>query len=169
MDEIRRCTRCGDTLSWRMVVEEDRQRHVCVSCSFIAYQNPKIVAATMPVLRGKVCLLRRNIEPSQGLWTYPAGFMEMGETVEQAAARETREEIRARVTLSGPPRLYSYPDAAVVTVVYPARVVGAAPKPGPEAKAVGLFSPAEIPWRELAFRSTYHALKDWVERRFEAR
>ena len=168
LEEIRRCTRCGDALEWRLVVEEDRERHVCVSCAFIAYQNPKIVAATMPVLRGKVCLLRRSIEPSLGLWTYPAGFMEMGETVEQAAVRETREEIGARAALAGPPRMYSYPDAAVVTVVYPARLAGA-PKAGPEAQEVRLFSPSEVPWRELAFRSTYHALKDWVERRFAAR
>jgi ADP-ribose pyrophosphatase YjhB (NUDIX family) len=89
--------------------------------------------------------------------------MEMGETVEDAAKRETWEEIRARVRLSGPPRIYSYPDAAVVTVVYPADVTGPAPRPGPESQCVEAFSPGELPWRELAFRSTYHALKDWVE------
>lgn len=168
-EEIKRCMRCGDALAWRLVVEEGRKRFVCIECSFIAYENPKVVAATIPVYRGGLCLLRRNIEPSLGLWTYPAGFMEMGETVEQAAARETHEEIRARAVLTGPPRLYSYPDAAVVTVVYPARLTGAAPRPGIEAKEVRVFPVEEIPWRELAFRSTYHALKDWVERRFESR
>jgi ADP-ribose pyrophosphatase YjhB (NUDIX family) len=161
--ELRRCMRCGEALAWRMVKEEGRERFVCTVCALISYQNPKVVAATLPVRRGKIYLLRRNIEPSKGLWTYPAGFMELGETVEEAAQRETWEEIRARVRLTGAPRLYSYPDAAVVTIVYPAAVTGAAPRPGPESQCVEAFAPSEIPWRELAFRSVFHALKDWVE------
>jgi ADP-ribose pyrophosphatase YjhB (NUDIX family) len=160
--EWRRCARCGDVLAWRLVAEEERERWVCVSCSFIAYQNPKVVSAALPVKGGKIFLARRNIEPSKGLWTFPAGFMELGETVEEAAVRETWEEIRARVRIVGPPRLYSYPDAAVVTIVYPALVTGGRPGPTPESQEVRLFSIPEIPWEELSFRSTYHALKDWV-------
>ncbi len=161
--ELRRCARCGEALAWRMIVEEGRERFACVACAAIAYQNPKIVAATLPVRRGKIFLLRRNIEPSLGLWTFPAGYMELGETAEDAARRETWEEIRARVRLTGGPRIYSYADAAVVTVVYPAAVTGPAPRPGPESQCVEAFSRAEIPWKELAFRSVFHALKDWVE------
>jgi ADP-ribose pyrophosphatase YjhB (NUDIX family) len=135
---------------------------VCPACGAIFYQNPKIVAASLPLQRGGVFLLRRAIEPGFGLWTYPAGYMELDETVEEAARRETREEIRARLGPLGPPMIYSYPDASVVTIVYAARIVGGRPRPGPEALEVRLFSPAEIPWEGLAFRSTYHALKDWV-------
>jgi ADP-ribose pyrophosphatase YjhB (NUDIX family) len=161
--DLRRCSRCGKLLSWRKAAGEDRPRWVCAACGFIAYQNPKPVAATLPVQRGRIWLLRRNIEPSLGLWTYPAGFMEMGETVEDAAKRETWEEIRARVAISGPPRIYSYADGAAFTIVYPARVVSGRPRLTPESQEVRAFRPSEIPWRELAFRSTYHALKDWVE------
>jgi ADP-ribose pyrophosphatase YjhB (NUDIX family) len=91
--------------------------------------------------------------------------MELGETVQDAAIRETREEIGCRVRLDGPARLYSYDDAAVVTVVYDARVVGAGPRAGVESLEVQVFAADEIPWDRLAFRSTYHALRDWAERR----
>jgi ADP-ribose pyrophosphatase YjhB (NUDIX family) len=109
-----------------------------------------------------VVLLRRAIEPAIGAWTYPAGYMELGETVEEAARRETREEICARLGPLGPPMIYAYPDASVVTIVYSARIAGGKPRPGPEALEVRSFAPEEIPWGDLAFRSTYHALKDWV-------
>lgn len=148
---------------WRRVVEEKRHRFVCTECRLITYHNPKIVAASLPVWRGKIILLRRAIEPALGKWTHPAGYMELGETVEDAARRETWEEIGCRVRLTGAPRLYSYPDAAVVTVVYDARVVGAGPRPGIESLEVRAFAPEEIPWEDLAFRSTFHALRDWVQ------
>jgi ADP-ribose pyrophosphatase YjhB (NUDIX family) len=168
-EDLRLCSRCGGLLAWRLVATEGRKRFVCGGCAFISYENPKIVAATIPEREGRVILLRRGIEPSKGLWTYPAGFMEMGETVEDAARRETREEIRSRVRISGPPRIYSYVDAGVVTMVYPARIVSGRPGPTPESLEVAAFRPADIPWRELAFRSTYHALHAWVESRFDRR
>jgi ADP-ribose pyrophosphatase YjhB (NUDIX family) len=161
-DHLRHCPRCAGRLAWTPVRAEGSRRFVCASCGTIAYQNPKIVAATLPVRDGKIYLLRRAIEPAHGRWTHPAGFMELGETVEEAAIRETREEIRARVRLVGPPRIYSYPDAAVVTVTYLAEVRGAAPRPGPESLVVRAFRPSDIPWEELAFRSTFHALRDWA-------
>lgn len=163
--EIRHCSCCGKNLAWRMVREEGRRRFVCGGCKFISYQNPKIVAAALPVWKNKIVLLRRAIAPSRGLWSHPAGFMELGETVQDAAIRETREEIGCRVRLSGPPRLYSYDDAAVVTVVYDAVVVGAGPRAGVESLEVKSFALDDIPWDRLAFRSTYHALRDWAERR----
>ncbi|MBK8574811.1 MAG: NUDIX hydrolase [Elusimicrobia bacterium] len=87
--EIRHCLQCGETLVWRYVRMEGRNRFVCGECKFIAYQNPKIVGATLPVKNGRVYLLRRAIEPAYGLWTHPAGYMELGESVEDAALRET--------------------------------------------------------------------------------
>jgi ADP-ribose pyrophosphatase YjhB (NUDIX family) len=161
--EIRHCLQCGDILVWRYVKVEGRNRFVCEECKFISYQNPKIVGATLPVNKGKVYLLRRAIEPAYGRWTHPAGYMEMGESVEDAARRETWEEIRTRVKIIGPPRIYSYKDAAVVTVIYLAEVMGPPPRPGTESLEVRAFRPAEIPWEDLAFRSTFHALKDWAE------
>lgn len=127
------------------------------------------MAASLPSKRGRVILLRRAIEPALGAWTYPAGYMELGETVEEAARRETREEICACLGPLGPPKIYSYPDASVVTVVYAARILGGRPRPGLEALEVRSFAPEEIPWGDLAFRSTYHALRDWVASGFKGR
>lgn len=161
-DDLRRCARCGEALAWRLVPEEARERWVCVACRFIMYQNPKVVGAALPVKAGRVYLARRAIEPSKGLWTYPAGFLELGETVEACAVREAKEETRLSVAVDGPPRIYSYADAAVVTVLYPARVTGGRPGPTAESLEVRAFRPQEIPWRALAFRSTYQGLKDWI-------
>lgn len=160
--ELKHCRKCGGDLRWLHVEAEGRNRFVCVDCRLISYQNPKLVAATLPERDGKIYLLRRAIEPAHGLWSHPAGFMELAETVEQAAIRETREEICARVRLFGPPCVYSYKDAAVVTIVYRAEVVGPEPKPGAESLEVRAFHPHEIPWKHLAFRSTFHALRDWA-------
>jgi ADP-ribose pyrophosphatase YjhB (NUDIX family) len=160
--EPRYCLKCGGALRERFLREEGRPRRVCRACGFIAYENPKLVAATLPVRRGRLCLLRRDIEPSRGFWTFPAGYMEMNESVEEAAVRETREEIRCRVVLEGLHGVYSYADSGVVTVVYRARVVGPGPRAGKESQCVKAFLPKDIPWDELAFRSTYHALKDYV-------
>lgn len=159
---IKFCVRCAGALAVRWVAAEKSKRLVCEKCGNIFYQNPKVVGATLPVRRGKVYLARRDIEPSRGLWTFPSGYMELGETVEQAAVRETWEEIRGRVKILGLHGIYSYDDAVTVNVVYLAQVVGGAPRPGPESQCVEAFAPAEIPWRELAFRSTFHVLRDWV-------
>ncbi|MBK8871009.1 MAG: NUDIX domain-containing protein [Elusimicrobia bacterium] len=160
--DVRHCFRCGELLVWEFVRIEEKNRLVCSECKLIAYQNPKIVGATLPVRDGKIFLLRRAIEPGYGLWTFPAGYMELGETVEECAQRETWEEIRARVKLAGVPRLYSYPDAVTVTIVYPATVLTRTPSPGPESLEVKLFSKKEIPWKTVAFRSTRDALRDWA-------
>lgn len=163
--DVRHCFRCGELLIWEYVQVEDKDRLVCSECKLIAYQNPKIVGATLPVRDGKIFLLRRAIEPGYGLWTFPAGYMELGETVEDCARRETWEEIRARVELTGAPRLYSYADAATVNIVFPAKVTTRIPRPGPESLEVRTFSKKEIPWKTLAFRSTLHALQDWARSR----
>jgi ADP-ribose pyrophosphatase YjhB (NUDIX family) len=161
------CLRCGAGLRMTYVAEERCRRLVCAQCRFIHYQNPKVVAATLPVRNGKIYLLRRNIEPSLGRWTFPAGYMELGEDAMSAAARETREEICCRVADLRLHNVYSYPDSGVVTVVFRARVIGAEPRPGAESQCVQAFRPSEIPWRDLAFRSTFHALRDWVHLRAE--
>jgi ADP-ribose pyrophosphatase YjhB (NUDIX family) len=160
--EVKFCLRCGGSLFWTMVRSEGCRRLVCRKCRFIAYQNPNVVVATLPVKKGKIYLLRRDIEPGFGLWTFPGGYMELGESSEQAAIRETREEICTRVKITGLHNVYSYKDAGIVTVVYRADVLGPEPKPGVESQCVQAFRPEEIPWEELAFRSTFHALRDWI-------
>lgn len=167
-DQLRRlvfCFACGGKLKKLYVPAEKKRRHVCRRCGQITYLNPKIVAGVIPTLAdGRVVLLRRNIEPALGRWTYPAGFQELGESVAQAAERETWEEIMARVRLGPLVGIYSYEDAAVVTLVYEGRLKkGEKPRPGIEAKEIGLFQASDIPWTDLAFRSTAEALQDWIK------
>ena len=163
LGSIRHCYACGRPLERKYVREEKRRRHVCPGCGRVTYLNPKIVAGLIPVLpNGRIALLRRAIEPALGLWTHPAGFQEMGESVEDAAAREAREEILAEVRVTRLVGVYSYADAGVVTVVFEGRVQGGPPRAGHEALEVKIFQPDDIPWKALAFRSTVHALRDWI-------
>jgi ADP-ribose pyrophosphatase YjhB (NUDIX family) len=160
---IRNCYACGAKLNRRYVKEEKVRRHVCTQCGRITYLNPKVVAGLIPVMPdGRVVLLRRSIEPAIGRWTYPAGFQEMAETVEEAARREAQEEASIDVEVGSLVGLYSYADAGVVTIVYEGKVKrGERPRIGPEAEEVALFKWEEIPWKDLAFRSTVEALRDW--------
>ena len=115
---------------------------------------------------GRVVLLKRKIDPAKGRWSYPAGYQEMGETVREAAERETREEIRTRVKAKELLGVYSYRDAGVVTIVYLGDLLnGQDPSPGHEAQDVKAFAVGEIPWKHLAFRSSVQALRDWMKSR----
>lgn len=145
------CSNCGARLIVKIPAGDDRPRYVCEACATIHYQNPKIVAGCLPTWNGRLLLCRRAIEPRYGLWTLPAGFMENGETLEQAAARETWEEARARVgkmTLYG---VFSIPYISQVYIMFRAGIEEESFAPGPESLEVRLFGEHEIPWDELAF------------------
>ncbi len=156
------CPRCGGVLAERLVAGETRERLVCERCSYIFYFNPKLVASCIPVLDGRVILGRRAIEPQLGSWTYPSGFVELGETVEAAAQRETQEEVNVEVAIQSLLNVYSRPQAGIVAVAYLGLVVGGEPSPGPEMLEVELFRPDKIPWDGLSFDSTSRALEEWV-------
>lgn len=161
---VRHCYRCGGPLRKQYVKEEKCRRLVCQACKTITYINPKVVAGLIPLMPdGRLVLLKRNIEPALGKWSYPAGYHEIGESVEEAAAREALEEIGAHVRVQNCLGIYSYPDAGVVTIVYMGVIPeGEKPRCTPEAQAIALVRPSEIPWRHLAFRSTVDALKEWL-------
>ena len=162
--DIKFCFVCGGSLRSVLVPADKKKRLVCRLCLHITYLNPRSVAGMIPVLSdGRVALLKRSIEPGLGLWTYPAGYQEMGESVAAAAARETREEIRVRVRGSKLLGVYSYPESGVVVSVFVGKVPKRErPRAGEESQDVKLFKPEDIPWNQLAFRSTRDALKDWV-------
>lgn len=132
-----------------------------MDCGHIYYLNPKIVAGTIPVKDGRVWLLRRAIEPRRGFWTFPAGFMEMGETVEEAAIRETLEELNLHVEMGDLVGIYSRPEMTTVHIIYRTQAISE-PSAGKESLGFRLFMPSEIPWGELAFWTTRRALEDWV-------
>jgi len=163
MRQVRFCMACGGGLAKKYVKDEKRWRHVCSDCTVISYFNPRVVAGTVPVLKGKVVLGRRAIEPAKGYWTFPSGYVELGESVIDGAVRETWEEVGLKVKVQSLLGVFSYADAGVVTLVYLARVPSSQkPRPTHETSEVALFSPDQIPWKDLAFRSTREALQAWV-------
>ena len=145
------CSHCGKSVSLRIPEDDNRPRHVCDSCGYIHYQNPKIVAGCIPEWQGKILLCRRAIEPRYGLWTIPAGYMENGETIEQAACRETEEEACARVDLDGLYAIYNIPHVSQVYMIFRGQLTDGAFAPGAESLETSLFAEDQIPWGEIAF------------------
>lgn len=160
------CSRCGTELRFGAIQGEDRDRSSCPSCGHVVYVNPRLVVTALPVTEdGRVVLIRRGIEPGLGAWAQPGGFLEVDETVGEAAVRETLEETGLIIRPGEVIGFYTRLEAAVVVLVFEARVVGGAPTPTPEALAVEAFEADAIPWAGLAFKTTYWALVDWLERR----
>jgi ADP-ribose pyrophosphatase YjhB (NUDIX family) len=153
------CNNCGELVALRIPPGDTHVRHVCDACGTIHYQNPKIVAGCLPVWEDKVLLCRRAIEPRYGLWTLPAGFMEKGETTLEAAMRETLEEARAKVEIDGLCTLFNLPHIDQVYVLYRGRLLDLDYAPGEETLEARLFSEAEIPWQQIAFRVIQETLK----------
>lgn len=152
--EARFCPRCGRTAQ----IDFPR-RILCPHCGYSAYSNPSPVAAAVPFTAdGRIILLRRGFDPGRGLWTFPGGFVDLGESVEDAARREVNEELEMAIELGPLLGVYSRAQDRVVLIVFCARALGT-PQPTPEAPEVRAFAPGEIPWQELAFWSTERALR----------
>ena len=158
---FRFCPKCGGALGRQRLKVSEPERLVCAACAFIFYDDPKVAACTIPLVDGKIVLLKRGIEPSYGKWVFPGGFLDRGERVEEAAIRETWEEVNLKVEVTQLLNVYSYPGYPVVVIVYLAAVVGGQLQAMDEALEVGAFTPAEVPWEELAFPSTRDALTDY--------
>lgn len=168
-ETLNHCSRCGEPLGFGPVDGEERDRLSCPLCGFICYVNPRLVVTTLPVTaQGEVVLLRRGIEPGYGAWAQPGGFLEIDETAQEGAARETLEETGLVVEPTEIVGLYSRPPAAVVVVAFEARIVGGRARPSAEALEVAAFRPEEIPWSGVAFETSTRALRDWVSRRRRA-
>ena len=160
------CAHCGAALEFGPLPREDRDRHACAACGYIAYVNPRLVVTTIPVTEGgEAVLIRRGIEPGYGSWAQPGGFLEVDETVAEAAVRETFEETGLVVEPGGISGLYSRLEAAVVVVAFEARILGGAYRTNPEALEIEAFAPDRIPWDGVGFKTTWWALQDWVHRR----
>jgi ADP-ribose pyrophosphatase YjhB (NUDIX family) len=159
------CTQCGARLEFRVPPGDHLARHVCDACGTIHYQNPRLVVGCVPEYDGRILLCTRAIEPRRGYWTVPAGFMENGETLQQAAARESREEALADVEVGSLLAVVHVLHAQQVHVFFRARL----PRPefgaGPESLEVQLVDPEEIPWPQLAFPSTEFSLRRYLEDR----
>jgi len=155
------CSNCGAAVELRVPAGDNLPRHVCPACETIHYQNPKMVIGCIAEWEDRILLCRRAIEPRLGLWTLPAGFMENGETVAQAALRETLEEANARVELAAMYSVLSVPHVNQVHIFYRGRLLDLGFGPGEESLEVALFGEADIPWKELAFRTISTTLRHY--------
>ena len=150
--------------SMRSIPEGDnRERLVCPDCGFVSYDNPKVVVGSVALWQGKILLCRRAIPPRTGLWTLPAGYLELNETSEAGAAREAWEEARARISIDGLLAVYNIPRISQIQLIYRARLTTPDIAAGEESLEVGLFDWADIPWSEIAFPSVEWALAHYRE------
>lgn len=163
---IKHCKECGAAVIHRIPDDGDTKlRAVCPACHTIHYENPLNVVGTIPFWEDKVLLCKRNIEPRRGKWTLPAGFMELDETTAEGAARETVEEAGAQFEMLGLFSLLNVARVGQVHLFYRARLTSDVFDPGVETMEARLFTQAQIPWDDIAFRTT----KETLERFFADR
>lgn len=163
------CSECASPVIATIPAGDNRERYVCQACGTIHYQNPRIVAGCVPEHRGAILLCRRAIEPRVGYWTVPAGFMELGETVAAAAARETLEEAEAQVDVGALIAVIDVVQAKQVHVFFSGTLHEAKFGAGEESLAVALFTPGDIPWDDIAFPSVRIALEQFLHNRKSGR
>jgi mutator protein MutT len=164
-EALRFCPRCGGALESRQLKATEPTRLVCANCNFVYYLDPKVAVGTIITdEHGRVVLVKRAIEPGYGKWVFPGGFIDRGETVEDAAMREAREECGLHVRLDRLLNIYSYPGVAVIIIAFAATVVGGSLECDDESLEAQLFEPHQIPWDELAFKSTREALEEFFRR-----
>lgn len=161
---FRFCPLCGGKLEKKQIKAQEPDRLVCSRCSFVFYLDPKVAAGTVILFEDRIVLVKRGISPGYGKWVIPGGFVDRGETLEEAAVRETLEETSLQVRINSLLNVYSYPGHTVVIAAYLAEVLAGVPTACDETLEVGLFPYEEIPWPELAFPSTRDALMDYGRR-----
>lgn len=162
---VKFCALCGAKTENRVPEDDHNPRDICSSCGHIHYVNPKLIAGAIPIKGDKVLLCRRNIEPRKGYWTLPAGYMEMSESSQEGAARETFEESEATLENMELYSIIDLPHISQVYMFYRADLVGDHYAPTPESTEVKLFDEKDIPWNELAFPVVTSTLKRYFEER----
>lgn len=162
---VRFCPMCGGALEMRIVAPDHKENKVCTKCGFVYFLGPKLVAGCIIADGDRTMLLRRGLEPSLGKWTYPGGFVDLGETPEKCALRETLEEVG--MTVCDPELLGIFADRhdpmPIIVVTYLAKPGAEVPIVTPEATEVRYFSVDEIPWDDLAFDTTVQAMEAWAK------
>ena len=156
------CSECGAETRREIPNDDNRERDICPSCGTVHYRNPLIVVGCVPERDGKILLCKRAIEPRYGYWTVPAGFMELGESTVQGAARETMEEACAEVEIGHLFAVVDVVDAGQVHMFYTAKLLSDFAA-GPESLDVAMYSEDEVPWDDIAFHSGRFALEKYFE------
>lgn len=143
----------------RVPAGDNRPRLVCPDCEYVAYENPKVVVGVVATWEDKLLMCKRAIEPRSGYWTLPAGFMEVGESPQEGAAREAWEEARARLEIIDLLCVYSLSHIGQLQLFYRARLLSPHVSAGPESQEVGLFDFDSLPAADLvAFPSVHWAI-----------
>ena len=162
---VKFCSNCGQAVALRTPEGDHLPRFVCDACGVIHYQNPKLVVGCVPEHDGRILLCKRAIEPRLGYWTIPAGFMENGETTQDAARRESREEALAEVEIGSLLAVVHVLHADQVHVMFRAILPEAKFGVGAESLEVTLCSEADVPWQDIAFKSVDFALRRYFDDR----
>jgi ADP-ribose pyrophosphatase YjhB (NUDIX family) len=162
------CPSCGQPVEMRIPPGDNLPRAVCTACGSIHYDNPRLVVGCVPEWEGRILLCQRAIEPRRGYWTTPAGFMENGETLQGAAARESFEEAQARVEIGSLLSITHVLHAHQVHVNFRGRMLDGSFGAGSESLQVGLYDEADIPWQDIAFPSIEFALRSYLDDRRRA-
>lgn len=155
------CLKCGNRTSFEIIPGDTIARNICKACNYIHYVNPKIIVGALPYKDDKVLLCKRDIEPGKGRWTLPSGYMEMGESLEQGAEREAREEANLELKINKLYGTYSIPRIGQVLFIYTANIKNEDFRAADETSEVKLFSVSDIPWNHIAFPSVEFFLKNY--------
>jgi len=158
------CPLCRGEFETKKLILHEPQRLVCKACKFIFYLDPKLVACTIAETSNGIVLQQRNKEPKKGHWVLPGGFVDRGETLEEAAKREFFEETGLTTTINCLLGNYSYPGEANIIIVYQSDVTGGTLRPCHESMSIDEFKQENIPWDQLAFDTTRNALKKYIEK-----
>ena len=167
MANIKFCSNCGHAVDIRVPDGDQLPRAVCPECGFVQYENPRVVVGCVPDWQGRILLCRRAIEPRRGYWTAPAGFLEIGESLHAAAARETAEEALAEVEIGSLLSVVNVLHTAQVHVMFRGTLRDGRHGAGAESLETGLYAEDEIPWNDIAFASVRFALERYFEDRRE--
>lgn len=162
---IKFCTQCAAPVIYDIPADDNRLRAICSECAYIHYENPRLVVGCIAEWEGRILLCRRDIEPRHGFWTLPAGFMENGETTAEAAMREALEESCADIAIDAPFAMVCISHISQIHLFYRGQLRDGRFAAGEETQEARLFSAAEIPWDDLAFRSVSFALERYLQDR----
>jgi ADP-ribose pyrophosphatase YjhB (NUDIX family) len=153
------CSDCGTPVALKIPEGDHLPRHVCPRCGAIHYRNPKVIVGCIPEWEERVLMCRRAIQPRVGLWTFPAGFLELGETSSQGAARETLEEAQAHVEIEDLCVVINVPYVNQIYLIHRGRLTSPAFGPTAESSECALMREEEIPWPDIAFPTIYESLR----------
>ncbi len=151
------CPQCGTPLRRRLAF--GHRRHVCPQCSYVHFNDPKVAVGVVAQRRGRLLLVRRNHEPRLGEWSFPSGYVDAGEVLEEAAVRETKEETGLDVRIQRLLGAYSAAGERVIFIAYAGRVTGGQIEVGAECQDVRFFPPDSLP--PLAFSHDAAILRAW--------